>query len=124
MNLIRSLTLTVFVSTLIAAILHFSAGYSFIASFLTSTVIQFVLFFTIGSVLDFFNEIKMKQINTMRLAELSKQSMEVECPCHKKNREIVPIVLNTKNTYKCTACNKTNSVYIVAETAHVTETDI
>lgn len=124
MNLIRSLTLTAFVSTLIATTLHLSVGYSFVASFLISTVVQFVLFFTVGSVLDFFNEIKMKQINTMRLAELSKQSMEVECPCHKKNREIVPIVLNAKNTYKCTACNKTNSVYIVAETAHVTETDI
>jgi len=122
-NLIRSLSLTLFVSTLIAAILHF-VGVNFIASFLVTTIVQFIVFYTVGSVLDFINEIKMKQINAMRIAEFSKQSMEVTCPCYKKNKEIVPVVLNNKNTYKCSACEKTNSVYIIAETAHVTETDL
>ena len=74
--------------------------------------------------MEFINEIKVKEINAMKLAELSKQGLEVECPCYKKVKEFVPISLNGKNTYKCSECNKLNSVYITAETVHVTDTNL
>lgn len=71
--------------------------------------------------MEYIGEIKLKEINAFRLSELSKQSLEIECPCFKKVKEIVPINLNAKNTYKCGDCGKTNTVLITTETAHTTD---
>jgi uncharacterized membrane protein len=119
-SIIRSVLLTLSVSALFGIVLMFF-GISFVATFIIATITQFIIFFILGSIIEFLNEIKMKEINAMRLAELSKQLVEVECPCYKKHRDTVPVVVNGDNNYKCTECNKLNKVIVVAETAHTTE---
>lgn len=119
-NIFRSVGLTLAVSSLISLGLMF-AGISFLTSFIVTTIIQFVVFFIVGSTLEFINEIKLKEIDAIRLTELSKQGMEVECPCFKKHKEFVPVSLTGNNTYKCTDCGKMNNVYVTTETVHVTE---
>lgn len=95
--------------------------HSFWTVFLITTVAQFVVFYIVGSVIDFLSEIKFKQIQALTLSEYSKQGIEVECPCYKKVKEFVPVVLNQENSYKCGTCGKNNSIIITAETAAVTE---
>jgi hypothetical protein len=93
----------------------------YVTGFLLTTIIQFIIFYVIGSVMEFIGELKLKEINAFKLQELSRQSMEVVCPCFKKIKEIIPIDLNSKNSYRCNDCGKTNSIVITAETAHTTE---
>jgi len=95
--------------------------HSFWTVFLVTTIAQFVIFYIVGSVIDFLSEIKFKQIQALTLSEYSKQGIEVECPCYKKVKEFVPVVLNQENSYKCGTCGKNNSIIITAETAAVTE---
>lgn len=98
-----------------------SFNISFIVGFLTGTVLQFGLFYTITTFLNLYIALKNKKLDNERLKEFSYQSLEVECPCFKKIKEIVPIRLNTPNYYKCSECNKSVSVIIGTETAVVTE---
>jgi len=122
-NLVRSVSITLAVSLAIAGA-FLLINFNFWATFFVATLTQFVLFFIIGSVIEFFNELKMKEINLLKLSELSKQGLEVECPCFKKVKEFVPINLNGPSTYKCTECKKNVSVYITAETAYVSDPTI
>lgn len=119
-NIIKSIFTTAVVSAGFALIL-FPLINNFWTVFAVTAVTQFVVFYIVGSIIDFFTEIKIKQIEAFKLAEYSKQGIEVECPCHKKIREFVPVTLNQKNSYKCNECGKTNSILINAETAYLTE---
>jgi hypothetical protein len=119
-NIIKSVITTFVVSTAITLLLlPVQPHYAIV--FVLATIIQFVIFYIIGSIMEYIGEIKLKEINAFRLSELSKQSMQVECPCFKKVKEFVPINLNAKNTYKCSECDKTNTVLITIETAHTTD---
>lgn len=119
-NLLKSTLTTVIVGVALTSLLY-PLTKSFWPIFAVTIVGQYVLFYIIGNIIDFLGEIKLKQIEVLKLAEYSKQGMEVECPCYKKVKEFVPIVLNQKNTYKCSDCGKTNSVIIHADTASLTE---
>jgi hypothetical protein len=116
-NLLKSILTTAVVSTVVT-ILCAPFTKHYIVIFSLATVTQFVLFYIIGSVMDYIGEIKLKELNVKQLEEYSKQGLEVQCPCYKKVKEFVPIILNAKNTYKCSDCGKTNSVIIATETAH------
>jgi len=120
LNLIKSVLTTIAVSSGIALILLPLVN-NFWAVFAVAAITQFVVFYIVGSVIDFLAEIKLKQIEAFKLAEYSKQGIEVECPCHRKIREFVPVTLNQKNSYKCNECGKNNSILIHAETAYLTE---
>jgi len=119
-NIIKSLLTTSAIAAAIALIL-LPLTKSFLTIFFVSIIIQFIVFYIIGSIIDVMSEIKLKQIEAITISELSKQSIEVECPCFKKAREVVPVTLNQDNSYKCGTCGKTNSIIITAETASVTE---
>jgi len=122
-NIIRSLSITTAVSLLFAGVFVL-AGINFWLTFFISLLGQFVLFFIVGSVLEFINELKIKEINALKIAEYSKQGVEVECPCYKKIKEFVPISFNSKNTYKCTDCKKNISVYVSTETAFISDPNV
>lgn len=119
-NILRSVGLTLAISTIVSFALLI-ANVCFWTSFIVATISQFIIFFIVGSVLEFINEIKLKEINAIRLTEYSKQSLEIECPCFKKHKQVIPVSLSSPNSYKCNECNKTNNVYLTAESVHVTE---
>jgi hypothetical protein len=89
---------------------------------LIGIVAQFGINYAFVTVLDAVVALKNKKLENERIREFSLQGLEVTCPCSLKKTEFVPIVLNTNNTYKCDHCQKNVSVYIVPETALVTET--
>jgi len=85
-------------------------------------LIQFGIYYAFITVLNAYVELKNKKLENERIREFSFQGLEVTCPCVQQKTEFVPIVLNTNNAYKCNYCQKNISVYIVPETALVTET--
>jgi hypothetical protein len=85
-------------------------------------VIQFIFFYVFTTSLNAFIALKNKKLENDRIKEFSLQGLEVTCPCPLRKTEFVPITLNTNNTYKCNQCSKNVSVYIVPETAIITET--
>jgi len=119
-NLLKSIVTTIVVST-VATLLAIPFTSKLVIVFVITTISQFIIFYIIGSIMEYIGEIKLKEIEAFKLAEYSKQGMEVECPCHKKVKQFVPVILNTKNTYKCIDCSKINSVIISAETAQTTQ---
>ncbi len=122
-NLIRSASITIAVSLALSGV-FLLANLNFWVTFFVSLLGQFIVFFIVGSVLEFINELKAKELNALRIAEFSKQGMEVECPCYKKVKEFVPITLNAKNMYKCSDCKKNVSVYITTETVYVSDATV
>jgi hypothetical protein len=97
-------------------------GISVIISFLLSVIVQFGLYYAFIICLETVVQLKNKQLENERIKEFSLQGLEVTCPCSLKKTEFVPIVLNTNNSYKCNHCTKHIGVYIVPETALITET--
>jgi len=85
-------------------------------------IAQFGLNYAFVSILNAVVALKNKKLENERIKEFSLQGLEVTCPCPLRKTEFVPIVLNTNNTYKCDHCQKNVSVYIVPETALITET--
>jgi hypothetical protein len=85
-------------------------------------IIQFGLYYAYITALNAYVELKNKKLENERIKEFSLQGLEVTCPCALKKTEFVPIILNTPNTYKCDFCQKNVSVYILSETAMITET--
>jgi hypothetical protein len=83
--------------------------------------IQFGLYYSFTTALNAYVELKNKKLENERIKEFSLQGLEVTCPCALKKTEFVPVVLNTDNKYNCSHCQKNVSVYIVPETALVTE---
>jgi hypothetical protein len=84
-------------------------------------LLQFGVNYAFLTILDAWIALKDKKLENERIKEFSLQGLEVTCPCSLKKTEFVPITLNTNNTYKCNHCQKNISVYIVPETALITE---
>lgn len=99
---------------------HF--GISLIYSIPLGIILQFGVYYAFITALDAYVALRNKKLENERIKEFSLQGMEVTCPCTLKKAEFVPIILNTNNTYKCNTCQKNISVYIVPETALITET--
>lgn len=85
-------------------------------------ILQFGIYYAFISILNAYVVLQNKKLENERIKEFSLQGLEVTCPCALKKTEFVPIVLNTNNTYKCDYCQKNVSVYVVPETALITET--
>jgi len=96
-------------------------GVNIIVGTLTGAVIQFLGFNAFSTVFNSIVLLKNKKLENERLQEFSYQGLELECPCYKKERELVPVRFNTPNYYRCKACNKQLSVIVTAESAVVTE---
>jgi len=90
---------------------------SFFGVFIITTIVQFILFFIIGSFADYLGQLKLREIETQQLKEINKSFIDVECPCDKKIVESVQIKLGERNTYVCKDCGKLNAVYLNATSA-------
>jgi len=93
----------------------------FIVGFFVGSVIQVLGFYLYSNIIELIITFKSKKFEILKLKELSYQSVEVECPCFKKVKSIIPFRFNTDNNYKCPGCNKTISVFTTTETAVATE---
>ena len=98
-----------------------SFNVNLIVGVLLGIILQFGIYYAFITVLNSYVSLKNKKLENERIKEFSLQGLEVTCPCALKKTEFVPIVLNTDNRYKRSFCEKNISVYIVPETALVTE---
>jgi len=87
----------------------------------TGAVIQLLIHNTFVTILDSYITIKDKKLENERIKEFSYQGLEVTCPCSKKQLDFIPVRLNTLNSYRCSGCDKSVSIFINAETAMQTE---
>ena len=100
-RIIKSLTVLGLVSTVVSACFYTDV-YSFLRYFSITTFIQIVVYnvyVTLVMMLHDYNE------NT-RLAELSKQVVDIKCPCPKGISQVVPVSLNEPTSYKCQECTR------------------
>ena len=116
------------IQSLALLILCFSTGYIFKANGLnfyigaiTGGAIQFVFNYIYETIFNAAVALKNKKLENERIREFTMQGIEVECPCSRKIKDFVPIILNTSNKYKCKECQKLISVYITPSTALTTE---
>lgn len=96
-------------------------GFNFYLGVIVGGAIQYIFTYAINSFIQTYASLKNKELENERIKQFSLQGMEVECPCSKKVKDFVPIILNTQNKYKCKECQKLISVYIAPTTALVTE---
>lgn len=83
--------------------------------------VQFIINYIIVQFINAYVQLQNKKIENERIKEFSYQGIEVECPCHKRQKQLVPYRFNTDNRYKCIECNKTVTVLTDAYTALATE---
>lgn len=98
-----------------------TVGINFFLGLATGIAIQYISYNIFISILNSVVLLKNKKLENERLKEFSYQGLEMECPCFKKAKELVPIRFNTPNYYRCNECKKQLSVIITAESAVVTE---
>ena len=97
------------------------AGINLWLVIVTGAVIQLLIHNTFVTILDSYITIKDKKLENERIKEFSYQGLEVTCPCSKKQLDFIPVRLNTQNSYRCSGCDKSISIFINAETAMQTE---
>jgi len=119
-KLLTQLTALIIVAILFGLLLQHS-GVSLFISIPLGIILQFGVYYAFITILNAFVELRNKKLENERIKEFSLQGLEVTCPCALKKIEFVPIILNTDNKYTCNFCQKNVSVYVVPETALVTE---
>ena len=113
-SILRSLAITCAVSLGVA---YFASSFeiSFWKTFIAVTLVQLAGW----QIVDHFTSIKLRQIQQKAEEIDSMQILPLQCAgC--KTTNIVPIRLDEDNSFDCTNCNKTNSVYIETQTAVAT----
>jgi hypothetical protein len=122
--MLRKVSFQLFSLTIVSLLFGYwtsTIGVNIIVGALTGAVIQFLGYSVFSTVLNSIVLLKNKKLENERLKEFSYQGLELECPCYKKEKELVPVRFNTPNYYRCNACNKQLSVIVTAESAVVTE---
>lgn len=112
-SILRSLILTLLISTAIAASL---LQYGFWQVFVMATGTQIILFAALNS----FRDINLRKIEVDRIKSMERQGLSVVCPCHKAVDQFIPVTLNSNNSYICDGCDKRVNVQINAETVMAT----
>jgi hypothetical protein len=82
-----------------------------------SCLIQIVIYNFYTTYVDY----KFAQIAQQREAELSKQGVEVSCPCSQNLKLFIPIILDKDNSFKCLECSKNVAVAVNVKTFLTTE---
>lgn len=118
-RLVTSLLLTFSVSAIISWFLY-SFGISFLGSFLSLTVLQFIGFYFYSEYMRARFLIEEQKIIALTEAEFEKQGLEVSCPCDRNIKSFVPISLTERNEYMCPGCNKLVNVNVQCKTVLVT----
>lgn len=73
---------------------------SFIKYFVGTSILQFVVYNTYINIISLFR----RRVENQRIAELSKQGVEITCPCAKGMKHFIPIRLDEDNSYRCLDC--------------------
>lgn len=117
--LARSLAITITVSVIVGLIALFFGHSPWLWGIVTF-VFQFTVFYIFNTYLE-YKAIRDARDIALREAQLIAQNtLKVECASCKKENEII-IRTDTENRFICGHCKTKNSVYLVAETAVVTE---
>jgi|LakMenEpi03Aug12_release.lakeMendotaPanAssembly.Ray.scaffolds.fasta_scaffold250920_4 hypothetical protein len=117
--LARSLAITITVSIIVGLIALFFGHSPWLWGIVT-LVSQFTVFYIFNTYLE-YKAIRDARDIALREAQLIAQNtLKVECASCKKENEII-IRTDTENRFICGYCKTKNSVYLVADTAVVTE---
>lgn len=117
--LARSLAITVTVSMLIGLVALFF-GHSPWLWGCVAFVSQFAVFYIFNTYLE-YKAYRDNRVLALQEAQIIAQNtMKVECASCKKETEVI-VRTDTENRFICGHCKTKNSVYLVAETAVVTE---
>ncbi len=108
---LRSIFLLLVVSSCVAAMLA-DTVWSFVRWFIVANVAQIVVYNIYRQIVALLVQ---RTINN-RISEYTKQGVEVTCPCSKAIKNLIPIQVNTDNSYKCLDCNKNVSVRVDVQT--------
>ena len=99
LSIARSLLVLITLSTC-AAFMFSSDAWGFARVFAIASIVQVVLYNIYRQVVVLFAE----KLANDRISEYTKQGVEVTCPCSRAIKNLIPIQLNTDNSYKCLDC--------------------
>lgn len=111
MSIVRSLLVLITLS-LCVAFAFSNDAWGFARVFAIASIIQVVLYNIYRQVVALFAE---KLVND-RISEFSKQGVEVTCPCSRAIKNLIPVQLNTDNSYKCLDCSRNVTVNVEVKT--------
>lgn len=111
MSIVRSLLVLITLS-LCVAFAFSNDAWGFVRVFAIASIVQVVLYNIYRQVVALFAE---KLVND-RISEFSKQGVEVTCPCSRAIKNLIPVQLNTDNSYKCLDCSRNVTVNVEVKT--------
>lgn len=117
--LVKSIATTTIISALIGAV-AFYAGHSFLLWFVVAFATQFTVFYLFNTFLQYKAARDSRALMLAEAEVTARNTMTVECASCKKTSEVV-VFTNRENRFICGHCKTKNSVYLLAETAVVTE---
>ena len=111
LSIARSLLVLITLSTC-AAFIFSNDAWGFARVFAIASIIQVVLYNIYRQVVVLFAE----KLANDRISEYTKQGVEVTCPCSRAIKNLIPIQLNTDNSYKCLDCARNVTVNVEVKT--------
>jgi len=117
--LVKSLAVTAAISALIGGtVVYF--GHPFWLWFVVSFIAQFLVSYISNMFLE-YKALREARAIKLKEAEIAEQNtIRVACASCKKESDVI-VRTNQENRFTCGFCNTKNSVYLVAETAVVTD---
>ena len=110
LSILRSLLVTIIISSAVAYTASMS-NYSFWLFFVCSTAIQFIFHWSLSYFMDIYVVLRNKQLENQRIAEFSKQSVNVNC-AYCRHANTVPVRFEDYNDFTCENCGKPNAIYV------------
>lgn len=108
--ILRSIAITVIVASVVGLVFWSISG-EFLKPFILTTITQFVLFWIFNTCSSYMYELKATALENERIAEFTKQGIEVGCSyCRSVN--LIPVRFDEDNDFTCMNCDKENAVYI------------
>ena len=108
--IIRSLLLTGVIASIVGAT-FWSLDEGFLKPFVLTIILQFIGFWMFNTITQRIFQVKEKRLDNERIAEFSKQGVEVEC-AYCKTTNLVPVRFDIDNDFACVNCDKPNAIYI------------
>jgi len=118
-TLITSLSLTAFISTVSGGTAKLF-GYPFWLWFTVAFIAQFLISYISNTFLEYKSAREMRYIMLKEAEMVQKNSVKVICASCKKESDVT-VRTNEENKFTCGFCNAKNAVYLIAETALVTD---
>ncbi len=111
MTIVRSMLVLITLSSC-AAFAFSSDAWGFARVFTIAAIVQVVLYNIYRQIVVLFTE----KLANDRISEYTKQGVEVTCPCSRAIKNLIPIQLNTDNSYKCLDCARNVTVNVEVKT--------